>query len=131
MREIKFRIINPLFKKEYIIQYLTLQDIAEDNEDGVLDNDLEPIIHQYTGLKDKTGKEIYEGDLVRYSTNWEYKVPDESQNHVVIFKDGMFGIKAYKTEAIHKLTSWASFEVVGNIYEHPELIEVNDEVNGS
>lgn len=79
-------------------------------------------INQYTGLKDKNGNEIYEGDIVRFTTNWNIKHEGESKKHEVIFRDGMFGIKDSQSGSMIKLSGWASFEVIGNIYENPELL---------
>ncbi len=69
------------------------------------------ILMQYTGLKDKNGKEIYEGDIVRcFSTK---RCP-----HTVIW-DG-FG---WDLEGLYAGYRWGGEEVIGNIYESPELLE--------
>lgn len=82
-------------------------------------------IMQYTELKDKNGKEIYEGDIVSMFQG--------SQKSEVLFEGGMFSVKrAYRTSFYHdefELRHEILFnvidtcEVIGNIYENPELLE--------
>ena len=71
---------------------------------------------QFTGLKDKNGKEIYEGDIVSHSLD-NSTIPLS----VVSFEDGMFVFsdKEYTTELIESLDYC---EVIGNIYENSELL---------
>lgn len=67
-------------------------------------------IEQYTGLKDKSGEEIYEGDIVRVSYGYNYEVRQ--------FRTGAWRIGR------DDLYTWAdSSEVIGNIHESPELLE--------
>jgi uncharacterized phage protein (TIGR01671 family) len=65
---------------------------------------------QYTGLHDKNGKEIYEGDIVRWA----------NENWTIIFREDRYG--AYRKNEM-LIDWWEEFEVIGNIYENPELIE--------
>lgn len=72
---------------------------------------------QYTGLKDKNGKEIYEGDIVEVIDKYAKRVFTGE----VSFIDASFVIKNdYSTNY-----RWMDYDVkvIGNIYENPELME--------
>lgn len=85
----------------------------------------ELILMQSTGLHDKNGKEIFEGDILAIET-------DEGILNVNIFLDSkhalfMFESKKYNEEdLLAELVEDYTypFEIIGNIYENPELLEV-------
>jgi uncharacterized phage protein (TIGR01671 family) len=101
-REIKFRDYELV---ENVMRYFTL-DTYDRYEHDCFGN-----IMQFTGLKDKNGIEIYEGDIL-------------DTKCVVSFNDGMFGI--FDKHNYMGLNSYMSKfrEVIGNIYENPELLQL-------
>ena len=169
MREIKFRgkridngewiygylIKQKYYNKVYICKTSGARDIVE------LDTkcyEVDPkTVGQYTGLKDKNGKEVYEGDIVQYKTyyavkrwwRYSYEIPLIEQEMekqrkdwhyekgVIKIVDGCVKLNSLtgpniafgeKTEIGSTYWSdyeqkWWDFEVIGNIYENPELLE--------
>ncbi|EAG6493509.1 hypothetical protein G5775_001150 [Listeria monocytogenes] len=80
------------------------------------------VLMQYTGLKDKNGKKIFEGDIV------EIDVHDHLDGNVikgkVIFLEGAWLVTDSGSFAISLWSEINEIEVIGNIHENPELLEV-------
>ena len=127
MREIKFRAWNDKSKEMFDVDVLAINPVMWDSGGTGVSLAYQPHIKvmQYTGLKDKNGKEIYEGDVVE-----SFTIPNGYIcRGVVIFENGSFlmdvknapfaesGFKADFDERICEYT------VLGNIYENPELLE--------
>lgn len=88
------------------------------------------ILMQYTGLKDKNGVEIYEGDIMRGDDNYEPEIYGEFNVHQVRFGemvDTRYGWYLEDYRAAMSRSTFEEFEVIGNIYENPELLNGNKE----
>ena len=114
MRKIKFSAWDKLNKEMINFESINFQErrVYKDTVSYRKFNDIE--LMQYTGLKDMKGKEIYEGDILFETFREEY--------FKVVFENGSF--RAEVDEYSLDLEDYANIcEVVGNIYENPELIE--------
>ena len=81
-------------------------------------------IMQYTGLKDKDGVEIYEGDVVKCRMSFENSSLPHIGEIVFIGQFGAFATKNQAGETLLHNHQLNTFEVIGNIYESPKLLEV-------
>lgn len=126
MREIKFRAWDNFFKQMYYFDFENNIEVRSGHlwivhEEGAISSKSPSIkIMQYTGLKDRNDKEIYVGDLVAVAdyANWEglYKIIWDEKNLMYMLEDA-FGDR-------EKLCEFEEYLVKGNIYENPELLEV-------
>ncbi|MGA5692882.1 YopX family protein [Cytobacillus pseudoceanisediminis] len=81
-------------------------------------------IMQYTGLKDKNGKEIYEGDILKITCNFYFRKGIEIDKVVWWEKGGWLCNDWTLSELIDNHEEGEQeFEVIGNIYENPSLLE--------
>lgn len=110
MREIKFRafqdnqmLISPISTNYGLQRFFGL--LYEDT----------PVM-QYTGLKDCNGKEIYEGDIVKYSSDAPVVVTYENQGFIA---SNCNDTCKSPLKVFTDINKWV---VIGNIYENPELI---------
>jgi hypothetical protein len=79
---------------------------------------------QYTGLHDKNGVEIYEGDVVRICRSYGYGFLPKGATAEVSWSDSEL---CYFLRGSYRLTKNKQLEVIGNIYETPELLKAGDE----
>lgn len=132
MREIKFRAWDKKLKKMFEFElewskYVNHEEIQCLTPVGVGNPNVENIekpsdLMLYTGLKDKNGKEIYEADIIKYPQDSAY--PNKFDYMVIEWEndyDGFGGLNCgfrmggdYATQK--------NTEIVGNIFENPELI---------
>lgn len=117
MREIKFRAWYPLFKK-----MINVEDYTFDKW-GWFFNDKSLKRMQYTGLTDKNGRDIYEGDLYSYIVTHEFGFGETQRTFIepVEFKSGAFYCG---DELLNDCIDYDdTFTYVGNIYEHRHLLD--------
>ena len=129
MREIKFRVWE-IKSKSWVSEKIVL------NSDGKIwaygftpfeDFTDKVIINFFTGLKDKNGKEIYEGDIIHSKWEENYVGSDDSKE-IVFFHNGEFVMnKSGKPEefnfSVHFHCHPKHIKVIGNIYENHELLK--------
>lgn len=115
-REIKFRAFDKWNKKITFDLYDEPGDIQVTNINGFLSDNSQYEFMQFTGLIDKNGVEIYEGDIIIHGV-----VKAKSS---VIFKEGSFALNNEKSRHDTCVRHYGldECEVIGNIYENPEQL---------
>mgnify|MGYP000988663464 CR=1 FL=1 len=127
MREIKFR-GKWLDNGEWLFGDIAHHDdrvsyIGQHPIDGaILIYPLDPeTVGQYTGLTDKNGKEIYEGDILLATLKFFDIVNEKCK---VIFHNGSFGVQyGFSVDYFKSISTWDEVTVIGNIHDNPELLK--------
>ena len=119
---------------KYYILLDVLENIKRDNYEVYMVEVIPETVGQYTGLKDKNGKEIYEGNILKI--NYDIKRAFDLEDIMYVdFIEGAFYLKAEKEikwellrcfPAIVGVEGNARVEKIGNIYDNPELLKKED-----
>lgn len=134
MRELKFRVWDEKYKRfvkgdlffEQEAQGTFEPDCYHDEEGEIhcmkfsqrkLDRYHGYVIQQYTGLQDKNGIDIYEGDLLKWHEG-------DHELSEVVFQNGSFFVKGVNWGALWYVGDYNdSYEIVGNVFDTPELLK--------
>ena len=87
---------------------------------------------QSTGLFDKNGKEIFEGDIVKryrnplFKAEWEYQIETVVKREACLLLDKKFGKNSATMRFGSPFAKSDLLEVIGNVYQNPELLEVTE-----
>jgi len=132
MREIKFRWWLPEYKQMYYPKFIengiSYMINAADGQLAVADNkyrgsnytiSAHSNLMQFTGLTDKNGKEIYEGDIV---LAFNQKPFVEAIKKKCVFKNASFVFEQHHLDSATRTLASSDCEVIGNIYENPTLL---------
>lgn len=129
-REIKFRAWDYLHNKMYPVSDIEwdadgrMWVTADDGKNGIELIDEEAHLMQYTGLNDKNGRKIYEGDIIVTHPKMKYEIPK-----IGVVQYGncrpMFQYKSVDGEeySIWSNNVYRTYEVIGNIFENQKLLE--------
>lgn len=131
MKIIKFR-GKTVSKQEWVYGFYLMNDFGEPticglNEAGkfLVEKVIAETVGSFTGLEDRTGKEIYEGDIVRFTRKIGYGWGNDKGDicQVNWFESGSYVGWGFR-EQVPLTKNKANFiEIIGNIHENPELIK--------
>lgn len=113
MREIKFRAWEKNLKEMIPVYSVDFEKKIINTESAWRTFD-EAKLMQYTGLKDKNGNEIYEGDIIKSSLGHVAAVEWEKEGRFIGFT---------VERSILYINREPAVEIIGNIYEHPHLLK--------
>lgn len=132
----KYRMWNRITSKLHHVTglYFDSKEVQYTDEFGILrfikfEN---TILMQSTGLFDKNGKEIFEGDIVKryrspfFKAKWEYQIETVIREKASLLMGRDFGENFGTLPFDSPFAKENLLEIIGNIYENPELLEVTE-----
>ena len=145
MREIKFRGKRKSWNPEYGQSEWMLGNLLNDKSIGEVGYGMDSYVYaevipetvgQFTGLSDKNGKEIFEGDIINIAEEDEDSAMGREIRHIGVVKYGANGryVSDYQTSFILHCKEWYKeegllyniryqYEITGNIHDNPELLK--------
>lgn len=137
MREIKFRgkrvdngewvygyYFPDMLKKTHdsTVTWAFIKEYDYENAKSITQEVYKETVGQYTGLKDKNGKEVYEGDIIGNDTTYKLLVNIDKGHTCIKFKNHNTEYNEFITQ---REIDEEEYYILGNIHENPELLEVN------
>ena len=119
--EAKCYVQEPILVDNFGQVYVVCEEASKEEGTCLITGKPNVIIEQYTGLKDKNGKEICEGDIIRCHGDDRFIAPVIRHDN----SGGFCWVSCYKEECF--IPKSDEVEVIGNIHENPELIEKEKE----
>lgn len=125
-REIKFRAWHKAYLEMADVDSIDFSErraefdhaLNYDHQEGGVWSDFisEIVLMQYTGLTDKSGTEIYEGDILE-----DNEYPEDGISHAVVVWDAER--EGWNTDGWGERIESGAYEVIGNVWENPGLLE--------